>query len=187
MRTPRSPVRYRGFLYTIILFSIMIWRFSIIPLILFSVFVNSCRNSANGRKDPPPAESPEPRGQVNGSIHSDSVRIEGNAAVFYKPDSIQWMQIRVLVDTAVFESLQHECFYQQRNARIETSTYYPSVKIIEVNRAAVLLFISKDNTHIVDLNKRQDPCGLFLFNGKNEPRLADLTNIETELGQYFSN
>ena len=38
----------------------------------------------------------------------------------------------------------------------------------------------------IDLNTQNDPCGILLFDGRQAPRLVDMTNIETELGFYFS-
>jgi hypothetical protein len=36
------------------------------------------------------------------------------------------------------------------------------------------------------LNDKNDPFGIFLFDGVQSPRLVDMTNIESELGFYFS-
>ena len=38
----------------------------------------------------------------------------------------------------------------------------------------------------IDLNDKNDICGLFLFDGKKDPALVDMPNIDTQLGFYFS-
>ena len=63
----------------------------------------------------------------------------------------------------------------------------PHIKIIEVTNARYLYFIQKDGKkEIIDLNTKKNPCGLFIFDGQKAPQLADMTNIETELGFYFA-
>jgi hypothetical protein len=39
---------------------------------------------------------------------------------------------------------------------------------------------------VIDLNTQNDPCGIFIFDGHKKAKLADMTNIDSELGFYFS-
>ena len=86
-----------------------------------------------------------------------------------------------------FASEEHNCFYQMRNARTVLKKYWPRIRIIETSGNRFLHFIKSDKKQaLVDLNSKGDMCGLFLFDGKKEPEPADMMNIETALGFYFS-
>ena len=86
----------------------------------------------------------------------------------------------------IFESMVHDCFYQIKNARMVLKKQWPQVKIIETSRARYLLFIKADKSKIcIDLDTKNDMCGLFLFDGKKDPVLTDMTNIDTALKFYF--
>lgn len=86
----------------------------------------------------------------------------------------------------VFESLQHDCFYQMRNARLVLQKYWPQIQIVETSKARYLLFIKADKSKtIIDLDSKNDICGIFLFDSKQDPELIDMMNVDTELGFYF--
>jgi hypothetical protein len=122
-----------------------------------------------------------------GSHYNDTILVHSNSAVFYSPDSIQLQEIKSFNDSRVFEGIMHECFYQQRNARNVLKMEYPGIKIVEVKNARYLLFRKESKeTEVIDLNRQNDPCGLFLFDPARSPKLADMMNIESELGFYFS-
>ncbi len=126
--------------------------------------------------------------QKPSSSFNDTIIIRVTAAVFYNPDSLQLDKIKVVTDKDIFESNVHDCFFQIKNAQIFLKKYYPAVKIIEVKNARYLCFIKDSGEkEYIDLNTKNDACGLFIFNGKKAPLLVDMTNIETELGFYFSN
>jgi len=121
------------------------------------------------------------------SSYSDTVEIDLPSAVFYNPDSIQLEKIKAVTEAGIFESTMHEFFYQMRNSRMVLKKYYPHIKILEVKNARYLLFKKMDaERELIDLNDKNDPFGLFLFDGRQAPRLVDMTNIESELGFYFS-
>lgn len=64
--------------------------------------------------------------------------------------------------------------------------YWPQIRIIETHEAQYLLFIKRDKRKIcIDLNKKNDICGVFLFDRKKDPELIDMMNIDTELNFYF--
>lgn len=121
------------------------------------------------------------------SSYSETVKIDLPSAVFYNADSFQLEKIKAVTETRVFESTMHEFFYQMRNSRIVLKRYYPKIKIREVKNARYLLFEKMDGEReLIDLNDKNDPFGIFLFDGLQSPRLVDMTNIESELGFYFS-
>lgn len=120
------------------------------------------------------------------SSFSDTVIIDYPAAIFYNPDSAQLDKIRAVTDKAVFEATIHDCFYQMRNARQVLKTYYPNLKVKEVKNARYVLFeLSNATKEVIDLNSKNDPCGVFIFNKTKPPLLVDMTNIDTGLGFYF--
>lgn len=121
------------------------------------------------------------------SSFTDSITIHFPAAVFYNPDSLQLQQIKLVTDSVIFESTMHEFFYQQRNAHIVLKKYYPQLKIYEVKHARYLLFKKEGGkTETIDLNQKNDACGLFVFDGHKEPLAIDMTNADSQLGFYFS-
>ena len=121
------------------------------------------------------------------SSYADTLIITSASAVFYMPDSLQLERIRSVNTKIIFESIQHDCFYQMRNARQVLKKYWPQVRIFETSKARYLLFVRNDKNKIgIDLNTKNDMCGIFLFDGKKEPELADMMNIDTALGFYFA-
>lgn len=122
-----------------------------------------------------------------GTESMDSLMIPGNSAVFFEPDSIQLEKIRSVVEPGVFEATTHEYFYQQRNARIFLTRDWPSIKIINTKSHRFLVFErpgGKNET--IDLNRLSDSHGMFVFDGKNQPRLLDMMNVETQVADYFN-
>ena len=121
------------------------------------------------------------------SSYSDTVEIDLPSAVFYNADSFQLEKIKAVTEAGIFESTMHEFFYQMRNSRMVLKKYYPHIKIREVKNARYLLFKKTGGgKELIDLNGKNDPFGIFLFDGLQSPRLVDMTNIESELGFYFS-
>jgi hypothetical protein len=118
---------------------------------------------------------------------SDTITIDFPSAIFYKPDSLQLEKIKAITNTMIFDGMMHDCFYQMKNSRRVLRKYYPRVRIVEVKNARYLLFKKTgDQKECIDLDTKNDPCGIFIFDGYKAPRLVDMTNIGTELGFYFS-
>jgi hypothetical protein len=120
------------------------------------------------------------------ATYQDTLFIDKSAAVFYHPDSLQLEKIREVTEEGVFDGSMHEFFNQMRNARLVLVKYWPGIKIIEAKNVRYLLFIKNNNeTRWIDLDSKNDAYGLFLFDTKKDPELADMMNIETELPRYF--
>jgi len=120
------------------------------------------------------------------SSFSDTIVIDSKAAVFYSPDSLQMVKIKAVNEKQTFAMLTHDCFYQMQNARTVLKENWPGIKIVEASKARYLLFIKADKSRLcIDLNEKNDICGLFLFDREKAPVLADMPNINTVLGFYF--
>ena len=146
------------------------------------VSVFSCSNPSNQKQVAKETIRTKPP-----SSFPDTITVSVPSAIFFKPDSLQLEKIKKATDSKIFESMQHDCFYQMRNAGNLLTDQYPKIKIIEVVNASHLLFkMANGQIKIVDLNANNDPCGIYLFRPDKEPRLTDMTNIDTELGFYFS-
>ena len=163
-------------------------KFFLFAFLLTGILNLSCsdssRQAGEHRKQP---ENVKPLKNKPPSSYSDTIKINPPAAVFYNPDSLQLEKLKAITDPMIFNSTMHECFYQMRNARIVLKQYYPQIKIIEVKNARYLLFEKKGGgQEYYDLNAHNDPCGMIIFDGRKTPSLVDMTNIETELGFYFS-
>ena len=157
----------------------------ILPVILtFSCADSSTKINQNQNK----IENKDPAKNKPAGSFSDTVQINSlPSAVFYDPDSLQLEKIKAITNSTIFESTMHEYFYQMRNSRIVLKKYYPYIKIIEVKNARYLLFEKAGGEkEYVDLNTKNDPSGIFIFDGQKAPQLVDMTNIESELGFYFS-
>jgi hypothetical protein len=128
-----------------------------------------------GTKNKPPA------------TFSDTIKINSQAAVFYTPDSLQLEKIKEISVKNEYETDVHNCFYLMRNARAALKKNWAQVHIIETSNNRYLLFIKADKKQsLIDLNSKGDMCGIFLFDGEKEPELADMMNIDTAIGFYFS-
>lgn len=138
---------------------------------------NSVKNTAE-KKDTTPGKPP--------SNLSDTLVIDFPSVVFYNPDSLQLEKIKKIVTQNEFSTEVHNCFYLMRNARNVLKQYWPKIHIIETSKNRYLLFVKTDKTKsVIDLDSKGDMCGIILFNGKKEPELADMMNIDTALGFYF--
>src|SRR6185436_15252135 len=117
---------------------------------------------------------------------NDTLVIDNISAVFFNPDSLQLDKIKAISKKENYETEVHNCFYLMRNARSVLKKNWPAIHIIETKTNRYLLFVKSDKSKTcIDLNSHGDMCGLFLFNGKKEPELADMMNIDTALEFYF--
>lgn len=124
--------------------------------------------------------------QKPSSSYNDTLKINIPAAIFYEPDSLQFLAIKAVTNDQVFKGSTHEYIYQIRNARKFLKKYWPHLKIIDARNVRFLLFQKKDKSQaIIDLNKL-DPYGMLVFDSKQQPLLIDMMNIETQVPDYFS-
>lgn len=117
----------------------------------------------------------------------DTLSITQKAAVFYTADSLQLERIKAVSKKMIFENDVHDCYYQMRNARHVLKMYWPQVRIIESSRVRYLFFTRPGNpSTCIDLDGRNEMCGIYLFDPPKDPIFIDMMNIDTELGFYFS-
>jgi hypothetical protein len=158
--------------------------------IFFAFLFLGCNNDSKENKDIPAKEHKElVRKFISKppSSFSDTLTINTSCAVFYKPDSAQLEKIKAVNQPMVFEGLMHDCFFQMRNAHIVLKKYFPKLKVIETSNSRYLLFVKEDETSsCIDLNSNNDICGMYIFNSKKDPELADMTNVDTDLEFYFN-
>ncbi|RYG54829.1 MAG: hypothetical protein EOO01_00350 [Chitinophagaceae bacterium] len=121
------------------------------------------------------------------SAYGDTIRIESNAAVFYQADSLRMEVIKRDFAKNAIESMNHECLYQTSNAKEVIRKYGHGIKVISAPGARYLEFVKRNgNISVIDLETRRELCGVLLFNRINDPSPADMMNIETEVGFYFT-
>jgi hypothetical protein len=158
-------------------------------IILLLLFAFACReqtkNSSPGTK---PVVLKTKLIKKPPSSFNDTLIIDYKSAVFYSPDSLQMEKIQGVNEKNVMAYIKHDCYYQMQNARQSLKNDWPKVKIVEVSRVRYLSFVKSTGVGIViDLNEKNDICGLFLFDGKQDPVLVDMPNVDTFLNQYFNN
>jgi hypothetical protein len=123
--------------------------------------------------------------QKPGSSFRDSLFVLFPAAVFFSPDSAQTIGINKVTDPAVFEGSMHEYYYQVRNARQYMKDHWQKVTLMDAVNFRYLVFRKADGSvTIIDLD-RQDPCGMFVFDRIKDPLLIDMTNVDTQVSDYF--
>jgi hypothetical protein len=138
--------------------------------------VTSVNNKKEHKSNPKPPAS-----------FSDTITIDSRGAVFYYPDSSQLKKIKASLDTAIYNAIMHEYFYQLKNAHNVFKKYWPGIKVVEARNVRYLLFIKADKRNeLIDLNTKYDPYGLFVFDPEKKPAQLELTNVVSEIGFYFS-
>jgi hypothetical protein len=157
-----------------------------IPILVFILFSNSCTNNLQN-KEVLPTETDSVRiiqGKPSSSF-KDTITIDFPAAVFFNTDKVQSEKYIERNGKKVFDSIQHDCFYQMKYSRDVLKKYYPKMKVTEVINSRYLRFITANSGYnIIDLNN-YDLCGLFISDGQKDPIVVDMTNVETQLGFYF--
>ncbi|HET7115968.1 MAG TPA: hypothetical protein VFI29_05735 [Hanamia sp.] len=169
--------------------SLLPGSFAIYRMIALFLFIGSC--SEGYKKNTPQAEiSPKTNSlfiKKPASSFNDTITIKAKSAVFYSPDSLQMGKIKTVNQKVTFDLLTHNCHYQMENALMVIKRYWPQIKIIEISTFRYLVFEKSNKSEVcIDLNEKNDICGLFLFDGKKDPVLVDMPNIDTQLGFYFS-
>ena len=158
---------------------------------MLALFLFTCSCSEGYKKNISQAQiSPKTKSLIikkPGSDFNDTIVIKAKSAVFSSPDSIQMEKIKRVNEKAIFDMLTHNCHYQMENARMVIKRYWPQIKIIETSTFRYLLFEKTNKSKVcIDLNDKNNICGLFLFDGKKDPVLVDMPNIDTQLGLYFT-
>jgi len=122
------------------------------------------------------------------SSFQDTLKIQGEAAVFYTPDELQLEKIKKQTNNAgAFGASNSEYVHMMENARTVIRNTWPALKIVDAKNYRYILFIRKDRAEeCIDLDKYNDMDGLFVFDGKKSAMLIDAMNVETEVGSYLN-
>ncbi|HLO79728.1 MAG TPA: hypothetical protein VK166_02150 [Chitinophagaceae bacterium] len=112
--------------------------------------------------------------------------VDKRSVLFFHPDSTQLESFKTTANAQIYESVTHDCFFQMRNARNVLKKYWPGLRIKEVYDTRYIIFVKQDSSIVrYDLDSLEF-CGMVLFDGVQDPKIADLTNVDTELGFYYS-
>jgi hypothetical protein len=152
-------------------------------LLAILFFVLMC-NTRIGEKKEVKATVPETI-QKPGSSFNDTVLVQPFSAVFFEPDPLQLEKLKAISDSGIFGATMHDYFFQTRNAKNFLQQFKPMLKVVPVKEARFLLFCKTNNAaSVVDLDK-YEAKGMFVFNGIKDPVLIDMTNVETQVSDYF--
>lgn len=160
-------------------------RAGLVSLIFLNCFFFCAENETRKHPDRLAGGKQEIRHKPPSSFN-DTISIDFPSALFYNPDSLQLEKMRAITDSGIMESQLHECYYLIRNSRLSLQSNWPEIRIIEIKNTRFLLFKNiNGEREYIDLDTCNDPCGIFLFDGRKKARLADMANIDSELAFYF--
>ena len=168
--------------------SLPVWSVIQSGMLAIILLVSACAQSPerNDKKVKKDEVSKPPIIKKPASSFDDTVIVDRESAVFYNPDSVQMEKIKSVNDPGIYATITHDCYYQMQNARNVIRQYWPRIRIIEVVKARYLVFIKLDKSRqCIDLDDKNDICGLFLFDPKKDPELVDMPNVDSFLGFYF--
>jgi len=163
----------------------------LIAVAFFAVFfgIVSCKeNKPSAGKKMENSDSAKPVFHKPPSTFQDTLKIHGEAEVFYSPDAVQLEKIKQQTDSAgAFGASNSEYVHMMENARTVINNTWPALKIVDAKNYRYILFIKKDGAkECLDLDKYDDMDGLFVFDGKKSAMLIDAMNVETEVRYYLN-
>ncbi len=158
-----------------------------LQLICLLLLLISCNDNVTESKAPLPTAKKNKRQSIKPpATFQDTLLIDFSAAVFYYPDSVQLQKIKAETDTMTYNGLMHEYFYQMRNAAGTIKKNWPGLLITHAKKYRFLLFKKNNGSSVcLDLDTKNDPYGLIVFNRQKDPLLADMTNLETDISFYL--
>ena len=163
--------------------------FSIITILLFNMI--GCKYKSNKKEQPiSNMSNPNQHHPVNikkpGSSYSDTLMIQGNAVIFYNPDSVQLKKIESVNIPMVYKSMIHEYYYQQKTAKVDLKNIWPKIKLYDITKYRFLKFIYFNaKVQVIDLNQINDISGIIVFNGVKAPEQVDMMSFVNDATYYF--
>lgn len=122
-----------------------------------------------------------------GTFSKDTLSFTGPSIVFYGPDKLQLEVIRKQTNPTIFDGIMHEFEFQIRYCKKVLQSAKLKIPVYDVINIRYLNFQNSNyGNHLLDLNAFDDPYGVFLYNGHDQPQLADMTNFEQALHQVLS-
>ena len=148
-----------------------------------------CSEPDKRNSEPLPSGNPNKTTRSKpGSSFQDTLTVGKTCVLFYEPDSLQWEKIREVTEPAIFQGSMHEFFYQQKSAHVFLKKYWPHVQIIDAKNIRYLLFIQENKTgKLIDLDRLGDSYGMIAFTPDKKPQQLDMTNLQTQVPDYFKN
>ena len=117
-------------------------------------------------------------------LHSDTLIIDRQAAVFYQPDSFQLEKRMKEVDEADFRAGADDYIYY-----INTSVEYlekEGLPVLDAKNKKYLKFVLTDKQdQVIKLDTLEELWGIYLFDPKKSVYAADMTIIEDEYKRYY--
>ena len=164
----------------------MIKCFSWLLFLVGSLIFAGCSNSQKDEKKEITEDSTvQPLIVKPGSSFNDTLLVNTESVVLFTADSVQFEKLRKVISPMAWESIHHDCYYQQRFVRTILKQHWPKIKVNEAVKQRYIFFEKSDGEKVLIDTDKLDVCGILLFNRKKNPQTADLTNIETELRYYF--
>src|SRR5205085_7055433 len=98
---------------------------------------------------------------------------------------LQLEKLKQISEERIFDGTMHEYFFQMRHAGNFLKQFKPQLHVVWLKKARFLLFGKFNHTStVIDLNN-YEAKGLFVFDGKKDPVLIEMTNVETQVSDYF--
>jgi len=112
---------------------------------------------------------------------SDTLVIKEPCAVVFRPDSLKLKKLKnestpdeydIIIDDAMYYLNQSSIFLNEKDVKLVDTE---SNKVIFIKENKEYLFINLDSLY----------WGIILFDGKQNPKIVEMTNIEEEYNGYF--
>lgn len=117
-------------------------------------------------------------------LDADTLTVGSKAAVFYQPDSLQINKRMKEVGEADFRAGADDYIYY-----INTSVEYlekEGLRVFDAKNKNYLKFVLADKrVQVIKLDTLQELWGIYLFDPKKKPYVADITIIEDEYKSYY--
>lgn len=117
-------------------------------------------------------------------INMDTLIIDKEVAVVtYAPSIMQIKKRKKEIGIEDFMTGADDYIYY-----LNTSVEYlqkQDLKVVDSKDKKFLKFVSSSNTQVIKLDTLPELWGIFFFDGKSEPFLADMTIIEDEYKKYY--
>ena len=117
-------------------------------------------------------------------LHSDTLIIDRQAAVFYQPDSLQMEKRMKEIGEADFRAGADDYIYY-----VNTSVEYLEKKglpVLDAKNKKYLKFVLTDKQdQVIKLDTLEELWGIYLFDPKKSVYAADMTIIEDEYKSYY--
>lgn len=147
------------------------------------LFICACLMACKGAHKKQAPESKAPLPVAVQQMESDTVTIEGAAAIFYTPDSTRLDSLFVVNGEADMRTGADDYLFYLN----ESATFLePHLPLKEVSSRNIIKFVAAGNkVSYLRLDTLVEYWGVILFDPAKAPRQVDITAIEEEYKAYF--